>query len=1495
MLNSTTLISWTSSIIFVFFSIVLFLNSRKNSGRSYGLLALTCALWSLSQGFFYYLATSGGSYEWLLFFNRLNHFSAASIGPIFFYFSYLFPEEKEPPKALPYLLALGTLLLGYFYLFTDTVIHDVFVVRQDHLQYGWHYGKFQWIFYIHFLPAFFGGVLNLVRKLHRITDPLQNKQVMRVLWAIFFGALPGIIIAIVLTSFGNFNIARFAPSSALLWVAFTAYVIVRYHAIEVKLIAAEIALLAMLLVLFLNIFAPDISFGAKTLTALPAAGLSFNLYSAVNWIAGICFGAFTIILFTGNRRPSTRIYSLVSLSLTLWAFAMGVYYMVTDHQLLLFLNRFNHFIGGAVGVLFFYFAFLFPTEEKAPRWLVPTLFGIELFLGYFYFFTDLIIKDTFIILGKNVENGWLFGRLGFLFHLNFIPFFTAGIYLLWKKFSVWEDIVAKKQLRIILSATILGSLIGITVAVILPLFGLFRFSWLGPVFTLSWVVTTAYAIIQYKVLNLRLLAGQFAVLAMAAVLFLNIFLPEWSGGSPGGIPLIAHLQSTLIAPSFASLANWLGGILLFAFGLIIYFGSKQRSTRMLSAVSFTLAAWSFGAGLYYMATDPALLQALNKFDHWVGSLAGFFLFLFAWAYPEEKTPPRRTLNILIVIEALFAYICLGTNLVIEGTLLAPTGTTENGWLFGPLGFLFHVNLIVFYGAGILLLYKKYFASQDPEQKRKLFVIPTATMIGSTITMTTNVVLPLLGIYTFGWLGAPFSLAWVGLISYTIIRYKVFNVRLILPELAVLAMLILLFTNIFIPEKNILGVLPGNIAHTTATWAQRATGLLIPHGELSVYSAVPWLTAAVLAAFGVTIYLGNKNKTTRAYSLIVFNVMAWALGIGAYYYTSSLVALNYFIRFNHFVGGLIGVTFLYYTLLVPDERVRNKFLMPIILGIQGLLAYLYFFTPYVIKGVTLDPRDILGRDWIYGPFGFISDAAFGIFLTTAFVSLRKRLGFIVGQDKKRRLYIFWTSFAGALPGVILVLVLSQLGYRSIYWITPTATLGWIFFSFYAIVRYHFLSVKIIAAEVLLLLLSAILFGNIFVTGHITPGSIGKIAVFTTFTTVGIFFIRDIIKNEDQKEELAKLSIKLTDLGANLQAKVEERTRELTRNKAHLETVIEHLTNGLVEYDTDGTVIRINKTAEKMLGVSRDAIVGKKIVPGTQDRPEFESLARITFPKASTDAHDPYSEYEATITHPTEREIHITTSEITKNGKLTGIIKVLRDVTRENLISRSKSEFISIAAHQLRSPLSVIKWTLSAFEAGDFGPMGPELTKSISDGTRMNQRMINLVNDLLIVARIEGGKYECSFADEDIFTITEEAMLRNNPLAEQKHIVRNLEKNGTKSFTVRADREKLSVAISNVIANAYQYTPEGGTVNVTVSARPKQIDIIIRDSGIGISPSQKERIFSKFYRSEGALRMNPNGSGLGLFIIRHILKAHGGDTTVTSRSGKGTTITLSIPRT
>ncbi len=253
---------------------------------------------------------------------------------------------------------------------------------------------------------------------------------------------------------------------------------------------------------------------------------------------------------------------------------------------------------------------------------------------------------------------------------------------------------------------------------------------------------------------------------------------------------------------------------------------------------------------------------------------------------------------------------------------------------------------------------------------------------------------------------------------------------------------------------------------------------------------------------------------------------------------------------------------------------------------------------------------------------------------------------------------------------------------------------------------------------------------------------------------------------------------------------------------------------------------------------------------------------------------------------------------KNVKKTKRLKKKRDraritVGRKKTIGSEKSEFVSLTAHQLRTPLSVIKGALRMLLDGDFGEITEEQRDCIEKIYKRTQRMIALVDNLLDVTRIKEGGYCYKPAPVQIENVVRLVANSFKEESKRKKIKLEFKTPKTKLPKVKVDLGKIKIAINNLLDNAIRYTPTGGEVTVSLKRGKKEIEFSVKDTGVGIPKKQKRYIFTKFFRGVNVAGTESGGIGLGLFITKNIIEAHGGKIWFESKENVGTTFHFTLP--
>lgn len=228
-----------------------------------------------------------------------------------------------------------------------------------------------------------------------------------------------------------------------------------------------------------------------------------------------------------------------------------------------------------------------------------------------------------------------------------------------------------------------------------------------------------------------------------------------------------------------------------------------------------------------------------------------------------------------------------------------------------------------------------------------------------------------------------------------------------------------------------------------------------------------------------------------------------------------------------------------------------------------------------------------------------------------------------------------------------------------------------------------------------------------------------------------------------------------------------------------------------------------------------------------------------------------------------------------------------------LDQMKTEFISVASHQMRTPLSAIKWIIKMIMDGDLGPLSQEQKDLLAKGYQSNERMIALINDLLNVSRIEEGRFQYRMMRMSIEDVIDKVLEEMRSDIRSKHIKLRYGRPSTPLSKVSIDPQKIHLVLQNLIDNSLKYTPSGGRVEIGLNQKNDELIFSIKDNGVGIPSSQRDKIFSKFFRADNVVRMQTEGSGLGLFIVKNIIEAHQGRVWFESKEGLGCTFCFSLP--
>jgi len=374
------------------------------------------------------------------------------------------------------------------------------------------------------------------------------------------------------------------------------------------------------------------------------------------------------------------------------------------------------------------------------------------------------------------------------------------------------------------------------------------------------------------------------------------------------------------------------------------------------------------------------------------------------------------------------------------------------------------------------------------------------------------------------------------------------------------------------------------------------------------------------------------------------------------------------------------------------------------------------------------------------------------------------------------------------------------------------------------------------------------------------------------------------------------------------------KRLETTAAKEAAMLESIGAGMIAVDEDARVIAMSRSAEKMLGWQFKEIKGKKlfdIVPmlgeeGTpipeKKRPMYVALAAGK--NTTTGSTATSNCYFYTRRDGSSFPVAIAVAPIMLQGKIIGAIDNFSDITDEKEVDRAKSEFVSLASHQLRTPPTSIKWFLEMLLAEDVGPLNEKQKEYFNEVYKSNERMIALVNSLLNTSRIELGVLAVEPAPTDIVALSKGVIDEMSQQIREKKLHVS-EKYSDDLKKVSVDPKLLRIIMQNIVSNAVKYTPSRGGINLKISIEQKDARVgsrtikkeslvmIVSDTGCGIPEGQQDKIFTKLFRADNAKEKEVSGSGLGLYLTKSIVRHIKGHIWFESAINKGTTFYLMIP--
>lgn len=668
---------------------------------------------------------------------------------------------------------------------------------------------------------------------------------------------------------------------------------------------------------------------------------------------------------------------------------------------------------------------------------------------------------------------------------------------------------------------------------------------------------------------------------------------------------------------------------------------------------------------------------------------------------------------------------------------------------------------------------------------------------------------------------------------------------------------------------------------------------------------------------------------------------WVIGIAGFLLSNDHALALRWAQFYYVAPLLIGASSVAFALAFPSGgSTRRPIVFAVFAGFFVLSGLIIFDQHFMLDGVLQHSwgKEVVLKGVPYAIYGAFLIATFYLTLKPIYLKSRTERGIYRSQST-----VFFEGYLiSCVLGVLFNYILPALGNYQLIWVGPLATMFYLFATAYGIIKHRLFDVQIVAARAVGYVLSILalaslygvlafgvislaLSGQVDSTGERMVSAALAVLLAITFRPIRRFFdrmtnrlfYRDAYDTQGYMDRLNHVlvsSVGVDNLLANAAQVIEstlktERCSFIIREKMRRPLVVSgnhreidrKLFNALQETMAKATAkVAVTDFLDPKDKTTRHfqakgvALIG---VIGTERANNESGLLGylVLGPKKSG---YPYSKQDRRTMELTVNELTIAVQNALRFQEIANFNATLqqkvdeatRKLRRTNdklrALDETKDDFISMASHQLRTPLTSVKGYVSMVLDGDAGKITPLQRRLLNQSFISSQRMVYLISDLLNVSRLRTGKFvieplPCNLAaiiKEEVDQLVETAKGRNLTLVYQKP---------ERFPTLLLDETKMRQVIMNFIDNAIYYTPAGGHITVNLVEKGNSIEFTVVDNGIGVPKSEQHHLFSKFYRAPNAKRARPDGTGLGLFMAKKVIIAQGGAVIFKSQEGRGST--------
>ena len=377
-----------------------------------------------------------------------------------------------------------------------------------------------------------------------------------------------------------------------------------------------------------------------------------------------------------------------------------------------------------------------------------------------------------------------------------------------------------------------------------------------------------------------------------------------------------------------------------------------------------------------------------------------------------------------------------------------------------------------------------------------------------------------------------------------------------------------------------------------------------------------------------------------------------------------------------------------------------------------------------------------------------------------------------------------------------------------------------------------------------------------------------------------------KSETQRKQISKM-LKEVKAQKNVSQKLADDLKKF-------ELAVEGASDYIAIADDNMRIIHVNKAGEDITGYKRGEILGKPLLWAKKiGSVEYHKIWDTVVKQKEVFQGELQGEREDGEEYTVE--VHITPL-LDEKKQIKFLVEIDRDVTKAKAVDKMKTEFVTLASHQLRTPLSALKWLIEMLQDDDTGDLTEEQKDLVSQAMESNNRMIMLVNNLLNVARLDAGTMLMNPEIIDLQKLTESIMNEIKPMADEKtqeisFVCIECDKKAPKAF---ADENVFNQVMSNLITNAVKYTPNSGKITIKLRCQDEFVLCEVSDNGLGIPKIEQSRVFNQFFRANNVTKTDTQGSGLGLYAAKLMVEFSGGEIGFNSQENKETTFWFTLPK-